>query len=96
MTNVLETPDASAKRGKRDRRIGRVVSDLGDKTLKVVFEYTFKHKKYGKYIKRSTTLHAHDEKNEAKTGDLVELASCRRVSKQKCWRLTRILRSSEV
>jgi small subunit ribosomal protein S17 len=46
---------------------------------------------YGKYLKRSTTLHAHDEKNEASTGDLVEVTGCRRLSKTKFWRLVRIV-----
>ncbi len=83
----------SAIRGKRERRVGTVVSDKGDKTIKVRFDYTVKHAKYGKYYKRSTTLHTHDEKNEAKIGDVVEVALCRRISKTKCWRLDRIIRS---
>lgn len=85
---------ASGKqRGLLDRRVGTVVSDHGDKTIKVRFDYTVKHRKYGKYIRRSTTLHSHDEKNEAKINDVVEVAACRPISKTKHWRLTRILRS---
>jgi len=79
------------ERGHRDRRLGRVVSDKGDKTIGVLFEFTVKHPKYGKYFKRSTKLHAHDEENRAKVGDWVEVVACRRMSKNKCWRLTRII-----
>jgi small subunit ribosomal protein S17 len=84
----------SKSRGPRERRVGTVVSDKGDKTIKVRFDYTVKHPKYGKYCKRSTTLHTHDEKNEARVGDVVEVWSCRRLSKTKCWRLTRVIRTA--
>lgn len=83
---------ANRKRGKRDRRIGTVIADKGDKTIKVRCDYTVKHPKYGKYYKRSTTLHTHDEKNEAHVNDVVEVMACRRLSKTKCWRLSRIVR----
>jgi len=82
-------------RGKRDRRVGTVVSDKGDKTIRVRYEFTVKHRKYGKFMTRSTTLHSHDEGNEAKIGDLVEVTACRRLSKTKCWRLSRIIRSAQ-
>ena len=85
---------ARAARGKRDCRTGTVVSDKGAKTIKVRFDYMVKHPKYGKYYRRSTTLHAHDATDEAKVGDLVEVMACRRISKTKSWRLLRILRSS--
>ena len=70
---------------------GVVASDKGDKTLKVVVNYQTKHPKYGKYLKRRTVLHAHDEKNEAKEGDRVEIAECRPLSKTKHHRLLRIV-----
>ena len=70
---------------------GVVASDKGNKTIKVVVEFQTKHAKYGKYLKRRTTLHAHDEKNEAKEGDRVELAECRPLSKTKHHRLLRIV-----
>ena len=70
---------------------GVVASDKGDKTIKVVVNYQTKHPKYGKYLKRRTTLHAHDEKNEAREGDLVEIAECRPLSKTKHHRLLRIV-----
>ena len=63
----------------------------GDKTIRVRFDFLVKHAKYGKYLRRSTTLATHDEKNEAHKGDLVEVVACRRMSKTKCWRLTRVL-----
>ena len=70
---------------------GVVASDKGNKTIKVVVEYQTKHPKYGKYLKRRTTLHAHDEKNDAKEGDTVEIAECRPLSKTKHHRLLRIV-----
>ena len=95
MANVaVET--TKSERGKRNSRIGTVVSDKGDKTIRVRFDYTVKHPKYGKYYERSTTLHTHDEKNEARLGDKVEVMACRRVSKTKCWRLVQVLRRAAV
>ncbi len=79
------------ERGKRTKRVGAVVSDRADKTINVRFNFMVKHWKYGKYIRRSTTLHVHDEKNEAAVGDLVEVAACRRLSKLKSWRLLRVV-----
>jgi small subunit ribosomal protein S17 len=79
-------------RGKRESRIGTVISDRASKTIKVRFDFTVRHPKYGKYFRRSTTLYAHDENNEANEGDVVEVTACRRLSKTKCWRLTRVLR----
>jgi len=83
-------------RGQRDKRIGLVVSDKGDKTIRVRFDFQVKHSKYLKYYRRSTTLGTHDEKNEAKRGDWVEVVACRRLSKSKCWRLHRILKPGEI
>ena len=70
---------------------GVVASDKGNKTIKVVVEYQMKHPKYGKYLKRRSSLHAHDEKNEAREGDTVEIAECRPLSKTKHHRLLRIV-----
>jgi len=71
--------------------IGMVASDKGDKTIKVVVNFQTRHPKYGKYLKRRTVLHAHDEKNEAREGDTVELAECRPLSKTKHHRLLRVV-----
>ena len=70
---------------------GVVGSDKGNKTIKVIVNYQTKHAKYGKYLKRRTTLHAHDEKNDAKEGDKVEIAECRPISKTKHHRLLRVV-----
>src|SRR5579871_6036555 len=73
---------------------GVVASDKGDKTIKVVVNYQTRHEKYGKYLKRRTVLHAHDEKNEAREGDTVEIAECRPLSKTKHHRLIRIVQKA--
>jgi small subunit ribosomal protein S17 len=70
---------------------GVVQSDARDKTIRVVVSFLVKHPKYGKYIRRRTTLHAHDPQNEARVGDTVEVMECRPMSKQKSWRLLRVL-----
>src|SRR5437588_8877184 len=70
---------------------GVVTSDKGDKTIKVIVNYQTRHPKYGKFLKRRTVLHAHDEKNDAHEGDTVEIAECRPLSKTKHHRLLRIV-----
>jgi small subunit ribosomal protein S17 len=78
-------------------RIGVVESDRRDKTRKVVVRFQARHPKYGKFIKRRTILHVHDESNESRMGDVVEVAQCRPISKTKSWRLVRVVerRSTE-
>ena len=66
---------------------GVVVSDKADKTITVKVERKVKHPKYGKIIKRSTKIHAHDENNSAKTGDFVTVQECKPYSKVKTWLL---------
>jgi len=70
---------------------GRVVSNKMDKSITVLVERREKHPIYGKYVTRSTKLHAHDEKNECNEGDLVAIAECRPMSKTKAWRLVEII-----
>jgi small subunit ribosomal protein S17 len=70
---------------------GRVVSNKMQKTVTVLVERQVKHGLYGKYIKRSTKLHAHDEEGRCKEGDLVRVAECRPLSKTKNWRVVEIL-----
>ncbi|OOZ39795.1 30S ribosomal protein S17 [Solemya pervernicosa gill symbiont] len=70
---------------------GRVVSDKMDKSITVMIERQVKHPLYGKFIKRSTKLHAHDESNECAIGDLVVIEQCRPLSKSKTWRLVEIV-----
>jgi len=74
--------------------IGQVASDKGNKTIKVVVNYQLRHPKYGKYLKRRTVLHVHDDKNQAKEGDTVEIAECRPLSKTKHHRLLRIVQKA--
>ena len=64
---------------------GRVVSDKADKTVAVAIERKIKHPVYGKYIRRTTKVLAHDAENACKTGDLVSIVECRPVSKNKSW-----------
>lgn len=73
------------------RRIGLVESDRRDKTRTVAIRYSVRHPKYGKYIRRQTRLHVHDESNESHLGDRVEVAECRPISKTKSWVLVRVL-----
>ena len=94
MTSVPEQSGSTPSRGKRDCRLGHVVSDVRDKTIKVRYEFRVKHRKYGKYIQRHTMLHAHDAHNEARVGDLVEVTAARRISKTKAWRRARIVRKA--
>jgi small subunit ribosomal protein S17 len=90
MTTATHNTPAE-KRKLRNRQIGMVTSDKVSKTRKVVIEYLARHAKYNKYVKRQTVLHVHDEKNECRTGDQVEVMSCRPMSKTKTWRLVRIV-----
>ena len=71
--------------------VGQVVSDKMDKTMTVLVERRVKHPLYKKYIRRSTKLHAHDEENTCRVGDLVSIEPCRPMSKSKSWRLHEIL-----
>jgi small subunit ribosomal protein S17 len=75
-------------------RTGVVITDARDKTIKIHYTYQVRAWKYGKYLRRRTTLHAHDERNEARVGDRVEVACCRPISKTKSWRLVRIVHSA--
>ena len=70
---------------------GVVVSNSGDKSVRVVIDYRVKHPKYGKYVKRSTKIGVHDEHNQSDVGDLVEIAQCRPYSRSKSWRLLRVV-----
>ncbi|MCD6276859.1 30S ribosomal protein S17 [candidate division WOR-3 bacterium] len=75
----------------RKKRIGRVVSDKPDKTILVEVERMVKHPLYKKYIKRRRKFMAHDERNEARVGDVVEIVETRPLSRHKRWRLLRII-----
>lgn len=70
---------------------GKVVSDKMDKTITVLVERTEKHPLYGKFIRRSTKLHAHDENNECSIGDTVKVVETRPYSKTKSWNLVQVI-----
>ena len=74
---------------------GKVVSDKMDKSITVAVERLVKHPVYGKYIRRTTKLKAHDEQNDCRAGDVVSIAECRPLSKTKSWRLVRIVERAE-
>jgi len=73
---------------------GRVVSNKMDKTITVLVERVVKHPVYGKYVKRSTKMMAHDEENICQEGDIVSITSCRPLSKNKTFRLVQVLESA--
>ncbi|GGN36236.1 MULTISPECIES: 30S ribosomal protein S17 [Marinomonas] len=70
---------------------GKVVSDKMDKTITVLVERTEKHPLYGKFVRRSTKLHAHDENNECQIGDIVKVVETRPYSKSKTWNLVQVV-----
>lgn len=81
-----------SEEAKKNRRLtGRVVSNAMDKTIILVVERRVKHPLYGKFIRRSTKIHAHDEANECNLGDIVTVEQCRPFSKTKSWRVLDIL-----
>jgi small subunit ribosomal protein S17 len=71
--------------------IGRIVSDKRDKTVTVLIERRTKHELYGKIVARSSKYHAHDESNQYKLGDVVEIAEGRPISKTKAWVVTKLI-----
>jgi small subunit ribosomal protein S17 len=78
-------------RGRRRTEVGVVTSDKMNKTRRVEIPRLVKHPRYGKYIRRRTVCHVHDENNESHTGDTVEIMETRPLSKMKHWRLVRIV-----
>ncbi|TFV99619.1 30S ribosomal protein S17 [Oxalobacteraceae bacterium OM1] len=76
--------------------IGKVVSDKMDKTVTVLVERRVKHPLYGKIVVRSNKYHAHDENNQAKEGDTVEIQEGRPISKTKAWSVTRVVQVAQI
>lgn len=74
--------------------VGRVISNKMDKTVTVLVERRVKHPVYGKYLVRSTKLHAHDEGNRVNEGDLVEIAETRPLARTKFWTVTRVVEAA--
>jgi small subunit ribosomal protein S17 len=92
---AAETLDTTASRGRRQVKVGRVVSDKMDKTVVVAVENTVTHRLYHRYLKRTSKFAAHDEQNQCHVGDVVEIVSSRPLSRMKRWRVRRILKRAE-
>jgi small subunit ribosomal protein S17 len=94
---MISTDPAAAAAGQTAPKrtlVGRVVSNKMDKTVTVLVERRVKHPIYGKYIVRSTKLHAHDDSNRINEGDLVEIAETRPLSRTKFWTVTRVVEAA--
>src|SRR4051794_25844316 len=89
-----EKVDRGTDRGTRRVAEGVVVSDKMDKTRRVEIPRLVKHPRYGKYIRRRTVCYVHDEKNEARIGDTVEIMETRPMSKTKTWRLVKVVKKA--
>jgi small subunit ribosomal protein S17 len=81
-------------RGRRNEKMGVVVSDKMTKTIRVEIARTIRHAKYGKYLRRSTILMAHDELEQAKMGDTVVIVETRPLSKSKRWKMVEIVKKA--
>jgi small subunit ribosomal protein S17 len=94
MTTTHE-PEAADARNQRRVVEGLVTSDKMAKTITVVVTRTYRHAKYGKYVRKRKKYHAHDEQELASAGDMVQIESCRPLSRLKRWRLLRIVSKAE-
>ncbi|MDO8704793.1 MAG: 30S ribosomal protein S17 [Sulfuricaulis sp.] len=95
MSEQTKTPSGDVKTARS--LSGRVTSNKMNKTITVQVDRRIRHPLYGKIVTRHTKLHAHDESNECKEGDLVQIEECRPLSKSKAWRLVKVLeRAREV
>ena len=83
-------------RNNRKELIGVVRSKTGDKSVKVVYEYKIPHPLYKKEIRRKTTVHVHDEKNDSNVGDKVKIMATRPISKLKRWRMVELIEKAPV
>jgi small subunit ribosomal protein S17 len=97
MNEQTSTKDATpARKPLIATEIGRVVSDKMNKTVTVLVERRVKHPLYGKVVTKSAKYHAHDENNEYKEGDLVEIIATRKLSKTKAWKVSKLLEKAKV
>ena len=95
--NTSASTAETAKPVKNTRTlVGKVVSDKRAKTITVLIERRTKHELYGKIVARSSKYHAHDENNEYKMGDVVEISETRPISKTKAWGVTRLVEKAIV
>ena len=83
-----------AKKSLKRTLVGKVVSDKREKTVTVLIERRVKHELYGKIVGKSSKYHAHDENNEYKTGDVIEITESRPLSKTKNWVVTRLVQKA--
>lgn len=88
MTSNMET---TIERTNRKEKTGIVISNKMSKSIVVAVERKVKHPKYGKFVKKTSTFMAHDEKNESNIGDTVRIMETRPLSKNKCWRLVQVV-----
>jgi small subunit ribosomal protein S17 len=91
MAEAVQQQQGQDQRGKRRVAVGVVTSDKMNKTRRVEIPRLVKHARYGKYIRRRTICHVHDENNESHAGDTVEIMETRPLSKTKHWRLVRVV-----
>lgn len=89
--SMQSQPAETPARKARPTRIGTVTSAARQKTIRVEVAYSVRHEKYGKFLRKRTVYHAHDEANDARLGDTVEIVQTRPISKQKRWRLVRVV-----
>ncbi len=95
MSDGTATEEGTAGRTSlKGTKVGKVVSDKRDKTVKVAVNYFERHPKYGKFVRKRSSFHVHDPDNSARIGDTVEIAHCRPISKTKAWRLFRIVETA--
>ncbi len=92
---VAATPVKESTRGRRVEVTGEVVANKMMKTISVLVFRTLKHDKYGKYVKKSSIIKAHDEKSEAKVGDTVVIYETRPLSKTKRWALSNVVNAAK-
>jgi small subunit ribosomal protein S17 len=94
MSTTSET-NSTPSRGRRQEKVGLVVSAKMDKTVVVTVEHTVVHRLYHRYRKRTSKFYAHDEKNACKPGDVVRLVASRPLSRLKRWKVAEIVKRAE-
>lgn len=94
-TTQSNTEAAAPAQGRRQVKVGRVVSNKMDKTAVVAVEETVTHRLYHRYMKKTKKFHAHDEENQCNVGDTVEIVSSRPLSKTKRWRVREIVKRAQ-
>ena len=94
-TTQSNTETAAPAQGRRQVKVGRVVSNKMDKTAVVAVEETVTHRLYHRYMKKTKKFHAHDEENQCNVGDVVEIVSSRPLSRTKRWRVREIVKRAQ-